>query len=915
MIKFQICFLIVILVAAVNANCMGKPTFKYNIYTTPTESRDRIASFKFYSSNVDCENARPLFESIEFESRKHPKDNKSDKDLESADPIDESLNEMLYMMGTQGKMNMQIYSESTLPGYGVMIRGQNGRVVGFSTDHYMQETDAKKIMDQMESETKKANLEYTDFNNNKVQIKDNTEIKNNELKNIYDLSYVQNTIGAQSFDSEAEMNGFRRGNHGLVSSIQSLRSYIDTTMSHEDQEPMTNGLKERLSRRLEESTENRTQIVWRNLAEKLPWDGPDNDPARFKIANINYNFGDYEKKGWNKGECLRKPWPDTYWPTHQDGALHRWQQMNSYKPDLRCSSQVDCLSPLEKYDIAFNNWPYTNWIDTMNRYNSLTCPSVSWNDDYYYNLGPAGFHHHFKGNQGNYICHNHHDDSGNGQVDECTSEGCEFLVGGRPLIAKWFGLCHQWCPSSIMFAEPETTVSVQSKRYPSGVEFQVSDIKALLMLNNYKTHLLGTRCNIYRAGIPFDSFGRIAINECRSLNAGGMHIVLANLMGRDKRALLMDRDVAHEVWNHPILEFKSETNRINNHREACQWLGGCEGDRYSWNSKAKKWVSVYTLVNWMNEAWPSRFTTSQNIPYYTSQSQYQYLLELDADDNIIGGEWRFGILDHPDFFWIPYEVDEVPFNRGVKPEELSLLHAASLINGTSNIASVTDSEGNKRKYMKPVSEAAHYSAIVPLWKRSESRPYQTLTVDPTVSSNHNPANYPRSGASPSISPPQYNYYPAPQPLYPTRLLTEARNNNEILHKNILLGSSVQCNSDEPIESVTISVNCEKMDHLPKYVEVEHGLIASRELLKKAIDKDIVLRSFSGSACRGEWKVSGLSNVDTDVQNSRLRRTQETYDRKQYEELENEYGWRRRKLVENSYNNCKVDMLLILSKKT
>ena len=37
------------------------------------------------------------------------------------------------------------------------------------------------------------------------------------------------------------------------------------------------------------------------------------------------------------------PWPDTYWPTYEDSVNARWQGS-------------DVPSPLEKYDMAFNNW-------------------------------------------------------------------------------------------------------------------------------------------------------------------------------------------------------------------------------------------------------------------------------------------------------------------------------------------------------------------------------------------------------------------------------------------------------------------------------------------------------------------------------------------------------------------------------
>lgn len=40
--------------------------------------------------------------------------------------------------------------------------------------------------------------------------------------------------------------------------------------------------------------------------------------------------------------------------------------------------------------------------------------------------------------------------------------------------------------------------------------------------------------------------------------------------------------------------------------------------------------------------------------WYTNSREYTYLLELDADNQIVGGEWMGDSLsDHPDFLWLP----------------------------------------------------------------------------------------------------------------------------------------------------------------------------------------------------------------------------------------------------------------------
>src|SRR5687768_3346300 len=67
-----------------------------------------------------------------------------------------------------------------------------------------------------------------------------------------------------------------------------------------------------------------------------------NDPQKF--ADFLDKDLDYKMSGLPKeGRSKIKPWAETYWPTYEDGTNHRWQGEKE-------------LSPLEKYDVAFNNW-------------------------------------------------------------------------------------------------------------------------------------------------------------------------------------------------------------------------------------------------------------------------------------------------------------------------------------------------------------------------------------------------------------------------------------------------------------------------------------------------------------------------------------------------------------------------------
>ena len=67
-----------------------------------------------------------------------------------------------------------------------------------------------------------------------------------------------------------------------------------------------------------------------------------NDPerfAKFLDEDLVYRLADLPREG----RATKEPWPETYWPTYQDSTNVRWDG-------------ADTLSPLEKYDLVFNEW-------------------------------------------------------------------------------------------------------------------------------------------------------------------------------------------------------------------------------------------------------------------------------------------------------------------------------------------------------------------------------------------------------------------------------------------------------------------------------------------------------------------------------------------------------------------------------
>jgi hypothetical protein len=99
-------------------------------------------------------------------------------------------------------------------------------------------------------------------------------------------------------------------------------------------------------------------------------------------------------------------------------------------------------------------------------------------------------------------------------------------------------------------------------------------------------------------------------------------------------------------------------------------LGGALATEYKFNDDAVSFRKIQTKVSWITEAYASKASDNGNlantIDNYTKTDTYNYVLELNADGEIIGGEW-YGVSkkDHPDFLWLPtikneFEVATVP---------------------------------------------------------------------------------------------------------------------------------------------------------------------------------------------------------------------------------------------------------------
>lgn len=94
--------------------------------------------------------------------------------------------------------------------------------------------------------------------------------------------------------------------------------------------------------------------------------------------------------------------------------------------------------------------------------------------------------------------------------------------------------------------------------------------------------------------------------------------------------------------------------------------GGGIPTEYVFNSEAEKFVYVRTELDYITESSASTDgNLAAEIDRYTKTNSYEYILELDGEGRITGGEWvGASKKNHPDFFWLPTGRDGSLIARG-----------------------------------------------------------------------------------------------------------------------------------------------------------------------------------------------------------------------------------------------------------
>lgn len=368
-----------------------------------------------------------------------------------------------------------------------------------------------------------------------------------------------------------------------------------------------------------------------NNKAKIAWDFK-NSPERIGLNSSQYETRFFKLK--KKATLTVKPWSGSYWPTYRGGISYRWNHPTQtdevrafYKlesfMDLN-PSKIKLLSPSEKMDLLLGDENYS--ITKSERQRTGVLKRMEGED-----------------------------------------------------IPTWFGLCHAWAPATLFYKSPSPVTMTRN----DGLEipFGSSDIKALLIyfLNTTpsKDYFASRRCDIDDKALRKDAEeGLITFEEytrrmesahCIGINPGAFHIILGNMIGKKDEGFVADITRDAEVWNQAVHGYSS---RILDTRT----------DFFSKDADpgTVKEIKVATSMHYTTEI-DASWDDTISLPS-EEKANYRYWLELDENNNIIGGTWIS--KDRPDFLW---KLEKPKFPLRYKKIEELYKRSVGTWNGTTGL--------------------------------------------------------------------------------------------------------------------------------------------------------------------------------------------------------------------------------------
>lgn len=302
-----------------------------------------------------------------------------------------------------------------------------------------------------------------------------------------------------------------------------------------------------------------------------PW-APDSDPSSID-RNYNFTFHELPKKAEISGVEL--PWSGPYWADRKGSIAFRWQTKE--RPWDYSTLSKEAVAKLKPSEIA------------------LLSPAEKFD-----------------------ILRGYYD--------------FPLLTEVRKLAKRnqhaWYGICTGWAQAALHFNQPNPITLKNADDIL--VPFGSGDIKALASYyyaypgdGDRITAHMGSRCD--RGDDKRD---------CRrDVNAGALHILLANRIGLENKGLFADMNRGTQVWQQPIYGYET---------------------RYLGERAPQKDASVFA-VREVHVKTRLFFTKEKRATWELDTlreriRRLDYWLEIDGSGQIVGGSYESGRV--PDYFWV-----------------------------------------------------------------------------------------------------------------------------------------------------------------------------------------------------------------------------------------------------------------------
>ena len=203
---------------------------------------------------------------------------------------------------------------------------------------------------------------------------------------------------------------------------------------------------------------------------------------------------------------------------------------------------------------------------------------------------------------------------------------------GNPQAGEYSGLCDGWSVAAIQYKEPQRVTL--TNRDGIAVPFGSSDIKGLMTYaaeihDDRETVQVGAQCRTSHPQTPEE------IQICAGINAGSVHVILANQIGLMNEGFVTQRQPNTEDWNQPTYAYKTEVRG-----SAVSSVPGAHGQQMHGTLYYSEDLDVSSMD-------PVTGTSR----FKSNKVEMDYILDLDANENIVGGEWVKG-SDHVGFMWL-----------------------------------------------------------------------------------------------------------------------------------------------------------------------------------------------------------------------------------------------------------------------